>query len=231
VSVNQVSEGFQCCQTANFGDDVQLAGAARQLDGVVVTLSDWAMHSDWPSYPTAGFNVPLTLNIYTVNNAGPTPVIGSLIASDTINPLIAWRPESGGCADSTAFLGTDGGCYHGLDQNVTFTFSGQTLPDQLVYILAFDTETYGSTPIGVDGPYDSLNFALSTGGSSVGQDTNSDCLVRNGAPECGWSPYTPAIQISASVATPEPSSVALFSLPLLALLGLIRLHRRGTGLY
>ena len=47
--------------------------------------------------------------------------------------------------------------------NIAFDFTSQaiTLPNTVVYGIVYNTQTFGPNPYGVDGPYDSLNVALS----------------------------------------------------------------------
>src|SRR5579859_348964 len=67
---NVPSQGFECCGTAEFGDQVTLAGTARVGGFATVLMSDWAKHSDYPSMNGAGYTFPITLNVYdTVANA------------------------------------------------------------------------------------------------------------------------------------------------------------------
>ena len=50
---NIPSVGFQASQTAEFGDDIQLAGTGGYISSVTVTMSTWAKHSDWTTdYPS-----------------------------------------------------------------------------------------------------------------------------------------------------------------------------------
>ena len=79
---NVPSLGYQANQTAEFGDLIAFAGANRTLTTVTVVMSDWARKSDFNS-PGTGFNHPLTLNLYNVDNSGPNPAPGTLIASKT----------------------------------------------------------------------------------------------------------------------------------------------------
>jgi hypothetical protein len=53
---------------------------------------------------------------------------------------------------------------------VAFDFTGTTVPNSLIYGLAFNTETWGANPIGTSGPYNSLNFGL--------DDVRSGCRRR-----------------------------------------------------
>jgi hypothetical protein len=107
------------------------------------------------------------------------------------------------------------------------------LPDDVVFGLSFNTQSYGTTPIGSDGPYNSLNFALSSG-ATVGTDINPDGVEWNtshssflttGAagtfgPDTAWKGYVPAVRLEA---IPEPVSLALL-LP--AMIGLAATRRR-----
>lgn len=218
---NEPSLGYQATQTSEFGDEIQFSGTARNLTQVTVTLSDWALYSDWSSsgYDSSGYSVPMTLNLY---NVGTGNSVGSLIASNTTTQNILWRPEaSAGCG--TAFLGSDGNCYNGLAQTVTFDFTGTVVPDEIVFGLAFNTQSYGANPTGVAGPYNSLNFALNdVSGPSVGTDVNSDAVFWNTSTQSwyanydpsatafqkdtAWAPYVPAVQFAA---VPEPATWAM----------------------
>lgn len=243
LPTNLPSLGYQATQTSQFGDEVQFAGHARNLTQVDITLSDWAMYGTYGDQTTAsftssssGWSTPLTLNLYGVG-AGDT--VGSLIASQTINPTILWRPATdANCAANNGFTGSDGQCDHGLAQNVTFDFTGTVVPDKIIYGLVFNTQSYGPNPTGVSGPYNSLNFLFNTlGGASVGTDVNPDGVfwdtatagylanpanVNQFAQDTNWTGYVPSAQFNA---VPEPSTLALFGAGLLGL-GLLQFPRR-----
>jgi hypothetical protein len=62
---------------------------------------------------------------------------------------------------------------------VTFNLGGVTVPDQLIYGIAFNTETYGASPIGPpSGPWDSLNFGF-VGAPTVGSNPLPDTAYWN----------------------------------------------------
>ena len=62
---NVVSKGFQCCQTAELGDEITLEGdTPRRLGFVTVLMSSWSLHSNYPAMDAAGYTHPITLNIY-----------------------------------------------------------------------------------------------------------------------------------------------------------------------
>ena len=232
---NVPSLGYQANQTAEFGDLIQFAPGPRNLTSATVTMSDWAKKSDWLTVGTAaGFDHLLTLNVY---NVGPGNTVGSLIGSDTIDAFVPWRPED----DPSCGIGGGWGssCFSGLAFQVAFDFSGLLVPDQVIYGLAFNTNTWGYNPIGLPGPYESLNFGLSTVGASVGSDplpgtaywnTKTAANYTDGGAggvgtfrqDTGWAPYTGAIDFSATV--PEPSGIILLG-TLVGALGLLRRRR------
>jgi hypothetical protein len=215
---NVPSVGFQATQTAEFGDDVSFAGTLRHVTTAVVTMSAWAKHSDWPGYPAEGFSHPITLNLYNVDHSVPAnPAVGTLITSVTQTFLIPWRPEADPSC-GTAWLASDSQCYNGLAFNITFNLSA-LLPDEIIYGIAYNTNTWGYAPLHASGPYESLNVGLRDytsfpGPLTVGTDVDSDALFWNtstashytdgGAGGVGifrrdtvWYPYTPAVQFAA----------------------------------
>jgi hypothetical protein len=107
----------------------------------------------------------------------------------------------------------------------TFDLSGVSVPGQIIYGLAYNTTNWGYDPIGVSGPYESLNFGLSTDPPSVGDNPlpgtaywntkTASWYADSGAAGVGvfrqdqnWSPYSGAIEFTSAV--PEPASVGLF---------------------
>jgi hypothetical protein len=230
---NLPSLGYQANQTAEFGGLVQLCcGDPHTLNSAVVAMSDWALESSWPGVGTAsGFTVPLTLNLY---NVGAGDTVGSLIETVTVSALIPWRPAADPtCPNPSAYRAGDGNCYNGSLSTVTFNLGGAAVPAEFIYGLAFNTETWGASPLGVDGPYDSLNFALSTDPPSVGSNPLPDTAYWNTATannyadhgaggvgtfrqDTGWSPYTGAITFDGT-ATPEPSTLLLMALSIIGL--------------
>jgi hypothetical protein len=210
---NVVSLGYQATATAEFGDRVTFAGTNRRLTSVTVTMSDWAKHSDYPSLPAAGYTHPITLNLY---NAGTGSNPGSLIASVTQNFLIPWRPEADPtCATPSAWRAPDNLCYSGLAFDITFDLN-QTVPDSIVYGIAYDTNTWGYDPIGAHGPYESLNVGL-TPAATTGTNDDPDDVFWNTAHagfytdggaagvgifrrDTGWAGLVPAAKFVASAA-------------------------------
>lgn len=214
---NVASQGYQCCQTSEYGDEVSFGGTSRNLTNVSVLLSDWAKFSTYANNSTyngnaTGWTATLTLNLYADNAGSP----GALIASRTITPLILWRPEADGCDNADGYTSSvDGNCDHGLAQVVTFDFSGTSVPDDVVFGLAFNTDTYGANPTGTPGPYDSLNFGFGNDTASVGTDVDPDSAVSMVSPSTTFSKVgertgeNPGIRFEAAVAAPEPATLAL----------------------
>lgn len=224
---NYASLGYQATSTQEFGQLIQFGAGSRSLTTVTLGMSDWAKHSDYASMSAAGYNVPLTLNLYGVG-AGNT--VGSVIATRTIDALIPWRPEASlGCSNG-AWMDANGDCFNGMAFTVAFDFSGVVVPDSIIYGLAYNTQTHGYTPTGVAGPVDSLNFGLPAAAATVGSNPLPDTAYANSTwagfytdggagglgtfrQDTGWTGYVGAATFEA----PEPASLALFGLGLASL--------------
>ena len=212
------SLGFQATQTSELGDEIQLAGTDRVLRSATVTMVTWAKHSTYPSMSDAGWNHPITLNLYDVDESGETPSVGAKLASVTQTFDVPWRPEkSDVCGDDRWSPDADAShCYHGYAFNITFDLSDVgPAPDDLIYGIAYDTGTWGYQPLGTTGPFDSLNVGLRDhGGAVTGTDTQGDDVFWNTATassyadggaagvgefrrDTGWAPYIPAISFTA----------------------------------
>ncbi len=199
------------------------------LTTVTVEMSDWAIYSLYSapgscppssSCTAGGWVHPITLNIYNVVGSGATATPGALLATKTQTFAIPWRPEpSGGCPGG-AWLAGDSKCYSGFAFPITFdlTAMGITLPNQVIYGVAFNTQTFGAAPIGAGGPFDALNvgvnnsggaapFGPPTVGSNPGdpdsayQNQNSGGFNRT----TGWAPYSAAARFDAVAAGAVPA--------------------------
>lgn len=187
---NVASLGFQATQTAEFGDEVVFTGTNRRLTSVTVTMSDWALHSTYPTMPAAGWTHPITLNLYNTNALNPT-VPGTLIASTTQTFTVPWRPaeDPTNCPtkDSPGYAykwqsapgAPDTNCYNGFAFNISFDLN-TVVPDRIVYGIAYNTNTWGYAPIGAPGPYESLNVGVPTGQlATSGTDVSPDQVFWN----------------------------------------------------
>jgi hypothetical protein len=183
---NVPSEAFQATSTSEFGDLIQL-GAGERASGnlpVTVVMSSWACESGGDdtceTTPGATWNQPLTLSLYAVDNSGTVPAaVKPALLQTTQTFAIPYRPSrdsTGHCQASGRYpwySAAEDTCYSGLAHPVTFTLpAGITLPDQLIWSIAFNTETHGYAPLGTSGPWNSLNVGAKTfsGQPSVGTD-------------------------------------------------------------
>lgn len=216
---NVPSWGYQATQTAEFGNQISFAGTDRDVTNVQIVMSDWANQSDWPGVGDAtGYDEPITLNFY---NPGTGTSVGSLIATKTETVHVPWHDTTNG--------------FNGTAFPVNFDFSGTTLPDTVIFGVAFNTTTWGYNPTNVPGPYESLNYGFATTGPTVGTDPNPDDEYMNsenpsnyadgGAAGVGifredteWTGDTAIIQVNA---VPEPTCMAMLGFGSLTLL-----HRR-----
>jgi hypothetical protein len=176
---NVASLGFQATQTAEFGDEIVFGGTNRRVTSVTVTMSDWALHSSYPSMPASFWTHPITLNLYNTNPTNPS-LPGTLISTTTQMFSIPWRPEADPtCLGGTAWRASDNLCYNGLAFNITFDLN-TIVPSSIVYGIAYNTNTWGYAPIGSPGPYESLNVGVPTGQvATAGADASSDQVFWN----------------------------------------------------
>ena len=226
---NVASLGFQATSTSEFGDYVHLAGTDRVLDAVTVTMSNWALYADYSSDAryatnTSTWTHPITVNVYS-SHLGTNGAPDTLLASTTEDVTIPWRPAADPTCAGTAWKAGDGLCYNGIAFTATFDLStlNVTLPDDVIVGIAYNTQSYGQTPLGVSGPYNSLNVGVPTNQPvAVGTDDDTDAVLWNtshgpfytdgGASGVGtfredtnWTPNgTVAFKITASAALVAP---------------------------
>ena len=182
LAANYTSQPYQAQQVSEFGDRVSFGGSARQLSSASVTMSMWARYADWNvggqyygtgAYAGDGYTQSFTFNIY---NAGTGSTPGALIGSVTQDKYIQYRPTVWASAN-------------GIAQTITFDLSGLgiTLPESIVWGLAFNTQTYGASPTGTNGPYNQLNvcynqsstYAPANGGVTVGSTDLSTKFINS----------------------------------------------------
>lgn len=186
------SQPFQAQQTAEFGDFVHLGPGNRTLNTVTFTMVNWALQST-PANVTYctnnpglcdanGFLHPFTITLYNPGTGTPgTRNVGSVITTATQTKRVLWRPAADPtCANPTQWRASDSLCYNGYAFNLTFDLSslGVTLPNDVIVGIAYNTQSYGAAPIGVDGPYNSLNVSA-VGNVTAGTDDNSDYVYWN----------------------------------------------------
>ena len=187
------SLGFEATQALEFGDGVNLTHRGK-LQRVRYVLSSWGCQSghwysgDCVTVGTPTFPVPITVNVYAVDNT-KTSRVGNLLATQTKTFNIPYRPSSDHvrCPDGERFYSAvDAACVHGLANVIVFDFSGPrpNLPLQTIVSLVYNTSHYGPHPIGQSAPcytspgscgYDSLNVSADGPGGPIGSpvDPNS----------------------------------------------------------
>jgi hypothetical protein len=205
---------FQAGGISSFGDYIRFSSVDQPITAVNVTMATGAMNPG--AMDPSGWLHEITLNFYQVNLSNPSsPQPGSLLLSTTEEFLVPWKPGDYAFAE--------------MPFNIQYDFSalGLTLPEEIMYSISFNTETYGSTPIGVGGPYNSLNVGLNTSLPSVGTDIHRDAFLITdtfGGPDYWQSDtwdYSPAIQFAVPdmiSPVPEPSTVFAGALTLSSLL-------------
>lgn len=176
LDLSYVSTGLQAVGYSGLAKYASLGGTARKLDSCDVTLVSWARYDTNPSNgflpwanahpdlvvtPKPGISVPgdsggyyhpVTLSFYDYANDGVTESY-RLLTSRTVQALIPWRP-------STLADGVTAYSYNGYAFRVPFSFpDGVILPQDVWIAVTFNTSSYGTNPVGVSGPYDSLNIA------------------------------------------------------------------------
>jgi hypothetical protein len=192
---NYPSQPFQAQQTSDFGDEVQFAtGPTNSLKQVTLVMSSWAcQQGTWDAgtcatTPGAKFKIPITLTVYNIAG-GNTP--GTIVATSTKTFKIPYRPS----ADNTnctggRYLAADSVCYNGKAVKISWAFGGQTLPNQVIWGVTYNTSGYGHSPKGYSNPcnstvqgcpYDSLNVAAGATAPTVGTDLYLNGVFLNSA--------------------------------------------------
>lgn len=215
------SLGFQATQTSEIGDLIHLSGTDRNLTDITLTMVTWAKFADYSTNPTYMNNSsswihPITINIYD-STIGTNGVPNHLLGTLTKSVSIPWRPAaSEGCSD-LRWMDSTGNCNNGYAFNVTFKLDNLkiALPDEIIVGVAYNTNTWGYSPINLAGPFESLNVAVPENQTvSVGYDVSANELFWNTATlswytdqtlganlfrkDANWSPYgTIALRIEA----------------------------------
>lgn len=200
---NFPSIGFQATSTDEFGDHIRFAGTERRLSSVVVGMSNWACGNDFTlvnnvwvpkvgnapcttdATTGAGYNHPITLNLYAVNSTSGKPEPGALLASKTQQFFIPFRPSANPAQCNGGpqwYSAADGKCYNGYAFTIEFDFAALnvTLPNEIIFGVAYNTYTHGANPIGVNGPYSSLNVAVNDQAMpTIGADVEPEAMFQD----------------------------------------------------
>lgn len=188
------SLGYQAQATWEFGDYVLLDGGNRAVSDVTISLTSWACETgqwnlgDCETTPGSTFSHPVTMNLYEADNSGAEPVVGDLIASVTNDVVAPYRPTPSpdDCAQSAGSkpwwdedLQT---CQNGIAFDVSFDFSGEdaVVGNGVIVTVAYNTQSYGADPEGVNGPWNALNVSLATPSApTVGTDESTTETIRD----------------------------------------------------
>lgn len=204
-------------RAVGLGNYLKLAGNARRLKSCEVTLVTWSRASQFPvlaALNPAGYVHPINVVLYAV-----TPDLRfTYLADADENILVPWRPEQ--LPNGQPYP------YNGYAFRARFNFpAAVTLPEQVMVMVNYNTETSGFIPLLVPGPYNSLNIALEGSTPSVGSDVNPDVVLRvtNDAwfyPNTGWSGFNgPPVRITATDEISKTPPVAPGQYAVTALVG------------
>ncbi|YCM42642.1 MBG domain-containing protein [Verrucomicrobiaceae bacterium 227] len=164
-----VSYGIGSTTNKAFGDEVNLGGSNRILESLDFAMVTFAKAADWPLEALAnpeGYLHPLTAIVYKVEGETLT-----LVDQKTQEVLIPWRPAT--VDDGGEFP------FDGLGFNVRFDFNERVpLTGKILVMIAYNTELSGFQPIGLPGPYNTLNVALGDSAPLVGTDSDSTKMIR-----------------------------------------------------
>jgi hypothetical protein len=97
--------------------------------------------------------------------------LGDLLYHNTTTFLIPWRPEPSSDCNGTQWKDLNGDCIDGLSFTILFEISGGlNISNDVVFILGYNTQTYGLEPYGVDGPYNTLGLGVSATAPDFGSN-------------------------------------------------------------
>ena len=201
---NEFSVAFEGAGVSEFGDIIAFKPGNRgNLVSVKVILSSWACQignassGNCVTHPgRAIFTHPITLNIYKVSSQSLMPggPPGTLLATITQKFNIPYRPSADSrCTGTNAgkwYDSQDKACYNGIATPIVFDQVNPptTLPDTVIFGIAYNTSLYGSTPIGKSPscystlagcPYDSLNVSAEGNGGLTGKVLDQNGIFLN----------------------------------------------------
>lgn len=178
-----------------------------------VIMSNWHGHDTsrvTDGVATQGYSHPFTLELYEVDRSGAAPAVGALIDAVTEMHTVPGRQIPGD--DNFSFVGL------GTDFVMDFDLTGITVPEEVLFMLSFDTST--REELG------QLNIAALAGNSTndaeatVGIAPADDVFWRSSATGGDIERFEggPVFSRFTGTVIPEPASVTLLALGGLALL-------------
>ena len=202
-----------------------LGGSNRVISQVTVGFTSWACESggwntaDCVSAPGATFDHPITVTLYEAALVAGQPVAGDVISTVTATQAVPYRPSTSTdeCVGGRWYNVPTNSCHNGFATDLTFDFSSASLisGNDVIVGVAFNTQSYGESPIGTPGPYDSLNVSLADDAPTVGTDENNEEIMRattypgydgSWAVDTGWGAYNGLVMeiVADSVAVADP---------------------------
>jgi len=199
------SLSFTANSTSALGNLVELAGSERVADHAEVIMVTWAKAADYPALAAAdasGYRHPVSARIYELRTAADGTATIHLLDEATAHVHVPWRPPT--LPDGSPYP------HNGYAFRALIPLNAAiTLPERCILAIAFDTQNHGANPLGVPGPYNQLNLALTGVLPVVGRDPDTDAVfwIHKGIsyyPARNWGGFgSPILRLSAR-ATPLP---------------------------
>ena len=206
LPLSYTSLAFSAQKVNALGNYVRLGGKARKAQSCEVILVNWARAAQYPALAAVnpeGFLHPIKVTLYAI-----APDLQFKFLTDvTRTVLVPWRPELLPNGQPYPFNGT------AFRVNVDFS-EGIILPEQVLVMVDYNTESSGFDPIGTPGPYNQLNVALDGTIPAVGTDLNADVVLRvtNAGwfyPNSGWTDLNgPIVRLKAGNSVSKAPPVA-----------------------
>jgi hypothetical protein len=204
LSYNSV--GFAANSTSALGNLVELDGSQRVADHVEVVMVTWATAAKYPalaSLDSSGYRHPLTASIYQLQTDPDGVTAMVKLDEATAQVQIPWRPAT--LPDGSVYP------YNGYAFKALIPLAGAvTVPGTCIIAIGFNTKSFAASPLGMAGPYEELNLALTSARPTIGRDPNANAVfwVYQGKwyyPASNWGGFgSPILRLSAR-ATPLPS--------------------------
>ena len=170
LALSYSSQPFQAQGVSAFGDYLQLGGTSRKLQACEVTLVTWADAGSYPTWANAnpeGYFHPVTLSLYHVTETKQLLFLTEV--ERTI--FVPWKPLT--------LPNGDPYTSNGYAFQAIFDFpNGITLPEKVLALVSYNTQSSGFDPIDTAGPYDQLNVAIRTSAFTVGSDAYPTTVLR-----------------------------------------------------
>lgn len=171
LDYNVISLGFEANGISSIGDYLLLENNQSTIVYAiefVFTIGTYFTVN--PNYTNPlGFDLPIGLILYSVDNNGTTIIPGTQIYTNVTTFLVPWRPEPSLNCTSNRWRDPNGNCRSAMTVTIVFELgNGINLPGESIYEVYFNTRNHGFDPYGVSGPYDSLNVGSTNVAPSAG---------------------------------------------------------------